>query len=146
MSKVESFNSVKIFPNIGIGPFLVGMTERELFEVIPVNTPKRKFSDRYTVQAGAITLWINRKRKQITQIGVSEGFTGSVFGTVLIGSSVQDAEKFLGDFVVNNDYQLIVPGLPGICFSLSPVVNDLSPVPMDGAIITGIYVYQSDNV
>lgn len=138
---MDSYKTLKIEPNLGIGPFVVGMAEQELFKVIPVNTPKRKFSGRYTVEVETITLWVDLACKQVTQVGVSKGHTGSLFGAVKIGTSLEEAESLLGSLVINDDYQLIVPGLPGISFNLNPVLNEFTPTPTEGAVIDGIYVY-----
>jgi|GEM_PF-1982629 len=142
---MDSYESSDIVPNRGISPFVVGMTEQELFKVIPANTPKRSFGTCYTVKVGSITLWIDRTSKQVTQVGVSKGYTGSVFGAVKIGTSAKDAEKIFGNFVINGDYQLVVPEIPGISFQLSPALNELSPKPMEDALIDGIYVYRASN-
>ena len=141
----NNYDESKIEPNLGIGPFYVGMHESELFTYLPWNNHKRKVGNLYTTMCGNITLWVNRDSKVIEQVGVSGGFKGKLFGAIAIGTTIEEAENLVGSFLVDDDYQLIINGLPGISFHTNPVVNDFAPKPESNWVIDGIYVYKSSN-
>ena len=135
------YNNSKIEPGKGIGPFIIGMTESELFNLIPTNNPKRKVGNLYTTEFDSITFWVDSTTRKIVQIGVSGNFSGKLFDLIHLGNSVKNIEDAVGTLKIDEEYQLKIDGLAGICFHTIPPINDLNPMLYYDAVIDGIYVF-----
>ena len=64
---------------------------------------------------GPVCVWV--KNGVIDQIGVRRGYAGYVRGTTIgIGSSIQQVRDVLGPVVEDDEDNLIVAQVPGLCF------------------------------
>ena len=64
---------------------------------------------------GPVRVWV--KDGVIYQIGVRHGYSGHVGGTTIgIGSSIQQVRDVLGPVFEDNEDNLVVAQVPGLCF------------------------------
>lgn len=66
------------------------------------------------IELGPVSVWI--REGLIDQIGVTAGYRGAVAGTdVGIGCTLRQVSTALGEVFENDEDNLCVDGLPGIC-------------------------------
>ncbi len=76
---------------------------------------KRERRGRYELlNYGSVVVWLHAER--IAQIGVSGGYRGLLRGTIGIGSTIREIGDALGSVTEDEQDNLVVDGLPGLCF------------------------------
>jgi hypothetical protein len=97
------------------------------------------------VDFGPVLVWT--KHGMIIQVGVRDGYRGSVANTAIrIGSTLHDVINAIGQVLEDDEDNLIVPSLPGLCFETETWRGDPGNQTVAqnlDARITEFFVYQT---
>lgn len=88
---------------------------------------------------GEVCLW--ESRGVIDQIGIVHGYTGKISEKIGVGSTLKELESELGEISEDEDDNLIVEGLLGVCFESDAFKTMGGTDKSDSSKIIGIYVY-----
>ena len=102
-----------IVPGIGAAGIRLGAPVQLIRSLAAV--PRRRLDQTLEhIELGPVSVWI--RDGLIDQIGVAAGYRGAVAGTdVGIGSTLRQVSTALGEVFENDEDNLCVDGLPGIC-------------------------------
>ncbi len=96
---------------------------------------------------GPVCVWV--KNGMIDQIGVRCGYTGYVRGTTIgVGSSIQQVRDVLGPVVEDDEDNLIVAQVPGLCFETEAWRGDPGRETVEenlDAKLTWLFVFSAQN-
>lgn len=108
-----------IIPGIGIGNVMLGITKKQLIDIIGSDFKERFREDDSVIEIENAKFWIANDGK-VDQIGVGKGFKGKYKDFIGIGSTLSDVKRCVGDYVIVYDtYEMNEE--KGICFELEDV-------------------------
>lgn len=128
-----------IIPNVCIGDIKLGVTKKELLELIGSDYQEQLLDMGSIISIENAKFWIDSDGK-VEQIGVEKDFKGKYKGRIGIGSTLSDLRQDIGDYIqVYDTYEL--ENKKGICFELEDIDNwDELKAP-----INHIYVFRVKN-
>ncbi|AOZ96998.1 hypothetical protein [Butyrivibrio hungatei] len=129
-----------IIPNVGIGQFLLGMTNKELEEYISEYTIEHRAND-IKVYHIENALFFFDKTDSLTQVGVSVGFEGKFNDAIGVGNTINELNN-LGFECYEDKYDYLISGVDGIAFELGDTDSDYDWNEKE-APIEWIFVYQT---
>src|SRR5579883_3291451 len=88
-----------------------------------------------------VDLWV--KAGAICQIMVHDGYTGKLLETIGLGSTIADVETQIGPWGEDEEDNLIIQNLPGLCFTVEGYFSDLKDPAFRQATIKEIYVFKT---
>lgn len=133
----------EIIPGKRIGNIELNISKEELLEIIGQQCSERKIGIGSVIESGNTKYWIGENGR-LRQIGVGKGFAGKFQGKIGIGSTLQDIQNSVGEYVDNNDDLSCtygIKGVEGLCFDLKDVDDYEEEWDELTAPIEHIYVY-----
>ena len=128
-----------IIPNVGIGQFLLGMTNKELEQYISEYSIEHR-ANGIKVYRIENAMFFFDKADILTQIGVSAGFEGKYQDHIGIGNTIKDLNK-LGFECYEDKYDYLISDVDGIAFELGDTDSDYDWDEKE-ALIEWIFVYK----
>jgi hypothetical protein len=144
-----------IIPGISAAGFHIGQfIERNqsmgtLFVSEPIHNPYVHSSDEvhYRYRSESVDLWVTNSL--IQQIGVHGAYRGKLFDHITLGMTIDDIERFIGLCMEDDEDNLAITGIGGLCFDVAWQHNHFVP-DVDCQLpefrfspITWFYVFQS---
>jgi hypothetical protein len=113
----------------------------------PISSILEKVNPRQTIlihsdkcyEFGPVSLW--EENGEVTQIGLYAGYRGALAEAIRVGSTIQAVQEKLGQFVEDEDDNLVVESIPGWCFETENWLESRKVVPDPALKITEIYVF-----
>jgi hypothetical protein len=128
----------EIVPGISAAGIALGSNiETVLRKVEPKSITELNGCIRYDF--GEICLW--ESGGVIDQIGLVLGYTGKLSKKIGVGSTLKELENEFGEISEDEDDNLIVEGLLGVCFESDAFKNMGGVDKSDSSKIIGIYVF-----
>ncbi len=113
----------KVIPNVGIGPFRLGMSTKELEKIICDYTIENRTNGILKVYHVENAQFFFDKNDALQQAGVSFGFKSKYLDAIGIGDTVKELTKLGYEYYEEFDDYLI-RGVDGICFELGDTNSD----------------------
>ncbi|MGH7381027.1 MAG: hypothetical protein ACREKR_02185 [Candidatus Methylomirabilales bacterium] len=117
-----------------------GIRLGEPAENLPRPLATTRLTDVERLDFGSVSVWI--KAGAVCQIGVREGYRGTLAGVVRIGSTIAEVEQYLGSVTEDTEGNLVAAGTPGWCFETEEWRSGPTVEANAGARITEIFVYE----
>ena len=119
----ESIGSIKVKTNINqVENFNSFEQERVINKYFPD-------LDLIIYKTDSVSFWV--KKGFITQIMAHGNYEGKLFDLIGIGSTINDIEKLIDPVDEDNEDNLIIEGIKGLCFEVRlPPDNDLNSTPI----------------
>jgi hypothetical protein len=124
-----------IHPGIGAAGVAIGQSADEL----PAPLSRVQLRDGVRLDYACVSVWL--KDARVVQVGVRQGYSGSVRYCIGIGSTVGEVGQLLGPVHEDFEDDLVVLGVPGLCFETSIWRGERLEDNRD-APITGIFVFR----
>ena len=92
--------------------------------------------------SAAIDLWV--KDGKVHQIGVHDGYRGKLRGVIGVGSTLAELAVQVGVWDEDDDGELVVLGLPGLCFDVDALLRGTPDPGLEYAPIAWLFVFPVD--
>lgn len=112
----------KVIPNVGIGPFLLGMSSKELENIISDYTTENRVNNVRVYHVENAQFFFD-ENDALQQVGVSLGFESKYLDVIGIGDTLKELTKLGYEYYEEFDDYLI-RGVDGICFELGDTDSD----------------------
>ena len=113
----------KVIPNVGIGPFLLGMSSNELEKIICDYTIENRTNGISKVYHVENAQFFFDENDALQQVGVSLGFEGKYLDVIGIGDTLEALYQ-LGYECYEEYGDRLIRGVDGICFELGDTDSD----------------------
>ena len=101
----------------------------------------RDWSQGKCYQFGSVIVWANIEGK-VQQIGLFPGYTGKIAETIGIGSTMGEIIASLGVVVEDEEDNLVIQGVSGLCFESSEWLLSKSTTLDPSARVTDIFIFE----
>jgi hypothetical protein len=104
----------------------------------------RDWSQGKCYQFGSVIVWANGEGK-VQQVGLYPGYTGKIAGTIGNGSTIGEIIALLGVVVEDEEDNLMVQGLSGVCFESSEWHSLQSATADPAATVREIFIFEEND-
>lgn len=103
-----------IIPGKSIGGILLGETIEIVLERL--NLPFKQTSSWHFIFAD-VSLWVN-ETGEIFQISAHHNYKGKILEKISLGNTPEDVERLIGKIMLNDEDNLVIDGIDGLCFEI----------------------------
>ena len=122
------------------GKSAAGISLGEELAALPRPLSRASFTGVERLDYLCVSLWV--RQESVCQVGVREGYGGTLAEGIGIGSTIADVERLIGRVQEDAEDNLIVVGYSGWCFETEEWRGH-SIEENRGARITGIFIYEA---
>jgi hypothetical protein len=119
----DRYDGGEILPGERVGPFQLGTSWGELEEQLSQPLVREQRSGCFVAKLPSMWFFVDDATQRLKQITVLNRFRGRVANVIGIGSTGAHVEATLGPLVEDEDDNLIIPGIPGVCFEVAFVTG-----------------------
>ncbi len=94
----------------------------------------------YRYRSAMVDLWV--REGMIDQVMLHDGYRGKLMGKIGLGSTIADIEEMVGLWEEDEEDNLIIRGVPGLCFEVEGDFPDFADPVFRAAQVKAIFVYR----